>query len=546
MSGPMHTGTEPPRPSAAHRPWPVVALTALGAWLSLLPLLGVLSLLFGQAWRTGPGPYGFGLLMVWGALTVMRSRGLSLFMEQLAWPVLLLGVGAMAFGFTRDLDDAGAYAALSGCALVLSGLVPQPSLRALLGAATLLLAMMGWMETGSWRDGVPKGAWAVHVAVPAVAALMAWRHAASRGGASPRWLAWAEAVLDGAAVAALASLALWSGMTMMVPAAMGGIGAAPRGGGWQASAGMWASWASWAVWAGLSAAAMALAAARVWRAWPVWRQPWWAGVLLALAGLSFAVPGLGLALAAAALCVLNHRPKLGAWAMAVTVWIVGAFYYSLAWPLDMKAVMLAAAGIALLALGWFGARRTEAMAPPGRSLPPASTAHAAADHRRGAWALPLCAAIALAGVNIGIWQKEALIRDGQPLFVALAPVDPRSLMQGDYMALAFALPPVPDDGTPSAILTGGARWYVVVNRDARGVAIPRRHDQGEGPLAPGELRVQLTLKPRGWTLATDAWFFAEGDAPRWQRARYGEFRVDARGRALLVGLRDASLQAIRP
>ena len=43
--------------------------------------------------------------------------------------------------------------------------------------------------------------------------------------------------------------------------------------------------------------------------------------------------------------------------------------------------------------------------------------------------------------NVGIWQKEQLIAHGQPVFVELAPVDPRSLMQGDYMRLEFRVPP---------------------------------------------------------------------------------------------------------
>ena len=43
---------------------------------------------------------------------------------------------------------------------------------------------------------------------------------------------------------------------------------------------------------------------------------------------------------------------------------------------------------------------------------------------------------------------------------------------------------------------------------------------------------------------TDAWFFKEGEAQRWQAARFGEFRVLPDGRALLVGMADANLQPI--
>jgi len=49
--------------------------------------------------------------------------------------------------------------------------------------------------------------------------------------------------------------------------------------------------------------------------------------------------------------------------------------------------------------------------------------------------------LALVVANAAIWEKEALISTGQVVFVELAPVDPRSLMQGDYMTLNYAFPP---------------------------------------------------------------------------------------------------------
>jgi uncharacterized membrane-anchored protein len=75
------------------------------------------------------------------------------------------------------------------------------------------------------------------------------------------------------------------------------------------------------------------------------------------------------------------------------------------------------------------------------------------------------------------------------------------------------------------------------------VATLLRRDTG-APLAPGEFVIELTPKNGQWTVVTDAWFFAEGEAERWAKARYGEFRVDAKGRALLVGLRGAQLETL--
>ena len=64
------------------------------------------------------------------------------------------------------------------------------------------------------------------------------------------------------------------------------------------------------------------------------------------------------------------------------------------------------------------------------------------------------------------------------------------------------------------------------------------------PLAPGERLITLTPKNGRWTLVTDAWFFKEGEAPRWAAARFGEFRVTADGQALLVGLRGEGLRPL--
>ncbi len=46
--------------------------------------------------------------------------------------------------------------------------------------------------------------------------------------------------------------------------------------------------------------------------------------------------------------------------------------------------------------------------------------------------------VILAAVNWAIWDKEGHLAEGEVMYLELAPVDPRSLMQGDYMALNFA------------------------------------------------------------------------------------------------------------
>ena len=84
--------------------------------------------------------------------------------------------------------------------------------------------------------------------------------------------------------------------------------------------------------------------------------------------------------------------------------------------------------------------------------------HAAAPEpharaRLAPWGIAVSMALVLAVANLGIWQKERLIRDGQPIYVELAPVDPRSLMQGDFMRLNFR---VPFDGVRELAPPGGS------------------------------------------------------------------------------------------
>ena len=60
--------------------------------------------------------------------------------------------------------------------------------------------------------------------------------------------------------------------------------------------------------------------------------------------------------------------------------------------------------------------------------------------------------------------------------------------------------------------------------------------------APG-LRVRYRIRNGDVWLGTNAYFFEEGTAQRYEDARFGEFRVDRdSGEAVLVGLADADLK----
>jgi uncharacterized membrane-anchored protein len=157
--------------------------------------------------------------------------------------------------------------------------------------------------------------------------------------------------------------------------------------------------------------------------------------------------------------------------------------------------------------------------------------------------------LALGAVDVSIATKERLLREGQVVYLALAPVDPRSLMQGDYMALRFE---VANDvlaqlwpGPAERRALGTADGRMVVALDPRGVGRFRRLDGGE-PLAPNEVRLRYRVRNGALKLATDAFFFQEGHARYYERARFGQMRVAPDGELLLQALRDQDLRPLGP
>ena len=528
-------------PEDASRPWPVVLLTALGAWLAALPLLGVVGMLLGDLMNRSVGPYLVAALLITGAVVVLRSRGVALFVEQLALPVLLVGAGALGFGLFRDAGVGGGAAFLGGVALAVGLAVPAAWLRVLLGAAVAVLWALAFTphRWGLWHAESLQAWWVSwHLLLLAWLGAHGWLQRGHGGRAAPAL----ESLAAGAGLALLVGLAGWSGMTFLVGGVLGGGPVAEIGRelGWRS-----ATSAGWIGMQALSALLAAVGGGVALRRWPGLRQPPYlgaAGVLVALAAL---MPSLGATLLLLVQTVTSGRRRLAVAAAVAAAWIVGAFYYQLAWPLGSKALVLVAAG-ALLALlaGWVMAKRrgsgqgvgAAAAVTPDPSDGPAVNA---ARWARAGIALSLIAILTVA--NLGIRDKEALIHHGQPVFVELAPVDPRSLMQGDFMRLNFNIPGEPAERR--AGLLRRERPHVVAVRDERGVARLLRIADGQ-PLAAGEMHIELTPKDGHWILVSDAWFFAEGQAQRWEKARYGEFRVDADGRALLVGLRGAALEAL--
>ncbi|WP_421312993.1 GDYXXLXY domain-containing protein [Aeromonas sp. 603404] len=157
-------------------------------------------------------------------------------------------------------------------------------------------------------------------------------------------------------------------------------------------------------------------------------------------------------------------------------------------------------------------------------------------------ALLLSGLAILAGINATVWRYEHAMSSGEVVLLRLAPVDPRSLMQGDYMRLNYEIARELTSRDARATQDKGSDT-LVIRLDAHQVAtlvVDGKPDR----LASDERLLQVHQSERQWQIGPDAYFFEEGTGEQYETTRYGEFRLQADGKTLLVGLRDEAYQPI--
>lgn len=142
--------------------------------------------------------------------------------------------------------------------------------------------------------------------------------------------------------------------------------------------------------------------------------------------------------------------------------------------------------------------------------------------------------------NFSVWQKENILKQGQLVLLELAPVDPRSLMQGDYMELRYHIA----QDLPQSNLSN--RGFLVVRLDSLGVAQRVRLQRHRTPISLGEYLLSYH-RPNDWNLylGAESFFFQEGESAKYDSAKYGALRVDHKGHSVLTGLYDAQRKEIK-
>ncbi|WP_158963617.1 GDYXXLXY domain-containing protein [Myroides fluvii] len=142
-----------------------------------------------------------------------------------------------------------------------------------------------------------------------------------------------------------------------------------------------------------------------------------------------------------------------------------------------------------------------------------------------------------------VWQKENTIHKGRLVLLELAPVDPRSLMQGDYMQLNYALNSQVNVLDKDKITKRG---YITLalDRENRGVF------KGINDALPTtEVDSFIVVKYFNWdgfslSVGADSYFFQEGKDTLFEQAKYGGLRVDDKGNSVLIGLYKENLERI--
>ena len=187
---------------------------------------------------------------------------------------------------------------------------------------------------------------------------------------------------------------------------------------------------------------------------------------------------------------------------------------------------------------------TAAVPPPTGLIARAGRGHASRGTWTQKWLAIIGVLLVFGALNASVLQKERVLREGQVVRLSLAPVDPRAFMTGDFMALNYAIA----NELNRTMVSDKDRArdaVVVVSLDGQGIGKLVRLQERASPLQVGEVALKVRLRDGRVRLGTDAFYFREGTGQRYEKARYGEYRVAPDGEMLLVRLLDESLAEIQ-
>ena len=290
-------------------------------------------------------------------------------------------------------------------------------------------------------------------------------------------------------------------------------------------------------------------------------------ILLALSLFALGFVGIPVILYLTALLLLvywtDSRAFFGLLVFAFVVYL-GGFYYQLSIPLLYKGGLLVSFAVIFAIVTLFLHARYKA--------PSQSAVENHSVFKAPIWLVGVFVIALLGAVNYKVQQFEDVLATGKPVVLKIAPVDPRSLMQGDYMVLNYAILSEfqqsqflsesneslesnesidageanetigIDESSPS-----GKKAYILVHLDKNHVAT-FCEEQSEIPTDFKHCTPNVYLPIRykgGWLpkLPSQDYFFAEGKGEHYAQAEYAEYRFKD-GILLLARLLDKDLKGL--
>lgn len=292
-------------------------------------------------------------------------------------------------------------------------------------------------------------------------------------------------------------------------------------------------------------------------------------ILLVLTLFALGFVGIPVILYLTALLLLvywtDSRAFFGLLVFAFVVYLSG-FYYQFSIPLLYKGVLLVSFAVIFAIVTLFLHARYKA--------PSQSAVENHSVFKAPIWLVGVFVIALLGAVNYKVQQFEDVLATGKPVVLKIAPVDPRSLMQGDYMVLNYAIlsefqqsqvlletnesleSSEPIDAVESNEATettgidesspSGKKAYILVHLDKNHVAT-FCEEQSEIPTDFKHCtpNVYLPIRYKGWLpeLPSQDYFFAEGKGEYYAQAEYAEYRFKD-GILLLARLLDKDLKGL--
>ena len=289
-------------------------------------------------------------------------------------------------------------------------------------------------------------------------------------------------------------------------------------------------------------------------------------ILLVLTLFALGFVGIPVILYLTALLLLvywtDSRAFFGLLVFAFVVYL-GGFYYQLSIPLLYKGGLLVSFAVIFAIVTLFLHARYKA--------PSQSAVENHSVFKAPIWLVGVFVIALLGAVNYKVQQFEDVLATGKPVVLKIAPVDPRSLMQGDYMVLNYAIlsefqqsQVLPESNEPlesnepietveSNEITGidesspsEKKAYILVHLDQNHVAT-FCEEQSEIPTDFKHCtpNVYLPIRYKGWLpeLPSQDYFFAEGKGEYYAQSEYAEYRFKD-GILLLARLLDKDFKGL--